>query len=79
MALIEKKITNYYPSMLEIADYNPDEDIIAIFVGTEDDIPPQEIFQEIADVLEDLPNCKILVMPGIFRLLLLKGVNKNGK
>jgi len=77
--LVNNTYNTYYESILEVANYDSDNDVMAIFVGTEDDIPPQEIFEEINRVLEDLPNCNILLFPGVFRLILLKGVKKNGR
>jgi hypothetical protein len=77
--IVQNTYNTYYESILEVADYNPDKDTMAIFVGTEEDIPPKEVFEEIKKVLDDLPSCKILLFPGVFRLVLLKGVKKNGR
>ena len=65
-----------YESPLQIAHYNPKEDIIAIFVGTEDDIPPIDIMEQISDKLKTLDECNVLIAPGIFKIVILKGVNK---
>ena len=40
--------------------------------GNGDDIPPPEIMERIRDSLDDIPKCKILVAPGIFRIVVLK-------
>ena len=62
--------------ILETCEYNPKKDKIAVFVGSENEIPPKDIIEEITDVLDKLPECKLLVAPGIFRFVILKGEKK---
>jgi len=59
--------------ILETAEYNPKKDLLAVFVGDEDNIPPQETIEEITKVLEKVPKCNLLIAPGFFRILVLKG------
>lgn len=64
---------HYYESPLEVCEYNPKKDNIAIFVGNEEDIPPNDVLEKIREQLEDIKNCKLVVAPGIFRIIVLKG------
>jgi hypothetical protein len=62
-----------YGSPIEICEYNPEKDLLAIFVGTEDDIPPQEIIEEIYEKLKKIGECNLVVFPGLIKLVILKG------
>ena len=65
---------HYYESPLEVCDYDPKKDNIAIFVGNGDDIPPREVFEKIKEQLESIKDeCKLLVAPEIFRIVVMKG------
>ena len=65
-----------YQDNLEVCEYNPDTDKLTIFIGTENDIPPPDILNHIKGTLEDLPECRLLIAPGIFRILVLKGMKE---
>jgi len=65
---------NDYP-IVETVEYNPKKDILCISVGTEDEIPPPQVFEKIKDALDELPKCKMVIFPGIFRIVVMR---KNG-
>ena len=74
--MFDKTIINEYPNMIEVCDYDPNKDVLAIFVGSENDIPPIEVIEEIKTMLENIEQCKLIVAPGVFRMILLKGGRK---
>lgn len=78
--LVDRSTPSISDSCLEVTEYNPKKDILAIFVGNEDCIPSYENMEEIRKVLDNIPACKLLIAPGIFRFVVLKGVKekKNG-
>ena len=59
---------------LEVAEYDPKKDKLAIFIG-DNEIPPKDVFDDIKESLDELPNknCHLLIAPGIFRIVVLKG------
>ena len=73
------KITNFdfVDTKIETEKYNPDKDILAIFVGTENNIPPESVMEEIKDTLEDIPECHLLIAPGVFRFVVMKDARKD--
>lgn len=64
------------PTNLEIIEYNPRRDKLLFTIGTENELPPPEEFERIKETLDKLEDFKVLIVPGIIKVCVLKNEKK---
>jgi uncharacterized protein len=61
---------------LKVIDYNPKIDKLLFTLGSDKEIPPPDVFENIKEQLVGVEKCKLIIVPGCIHVSVLRNEKK---